>query len=191
MFIQLPGLHAVADAKLAASFSPVMFTFGFGDGRSRVRLLPATLLGAAPAGAALSVAFTQPEVRLVQDAFLDTTPASRMMVVCWTTPFKVAVTTASWLLPVVLAVAVNVPLLEPVPMLKLAGTLSNHVLLDKPTVAVLITFFFSFTVQIVLRPAPSSGNKQLTLDNCAGTGATRLSKNVFEVPLALAAIVVV
>jgi hypothetical protein len=147
-----------------------------------------TLVGPAPAAVAPSVV-TQPEVRLVQDTFLDTTPGTRMMVARWTTPFKVAVTTAPWWLPMVLAVAVNVPLLEPVPMLILAGTFSEGVLLDKLTVAGFIAALFSVTAQVVLCPAPSCSDKQLTVDNCAG--ATRLSPNVLEVPLALATIVAV
>ena len=104
-----------------------------------------------------------------------------MFAVC---AFKVAVIVAVWVLFTVPAVAVNVPLLKPVPMVMLPGTLSIPVLLDKPTVAVLNAALFSVTVQVELCPLPSVDGEQFTPDNWAGD--TRLKEKLREVPLALA-----
>jgi hypothetical protein len=79
---------------------------------------------------------------------------------------------------------VNVPLLDPVSIVTLAGTLKTPRLLDKATVAELVAALLSVTVQVALFPAPRISGVQLSPDNC--TGATRFNVNVRVTPLALA-----
>ena len=125
----------------------------------------------------------------LQDTLLGVTEAVKLTVVFTVCAFSVAVTVAVWLLLTVPAVAVNVPLLEPVPIVMLPGTVSMPVLLDKLTVAVLKAALFSVTVQVELCPVPSVAGEQLTADNCAG--ASRLKEKVCDVPLAVAVSVAV
>ncbi len=99
-------------------------------------------------------------------------------------PFQLAVTVAVWSLFTGPAVAVNVPLLDPVSIVTLAGTLKTPRLLDKATVAELVAALVSVTVQVALCPAPRVPGAQLSPDNCAG--ATRFNVNVCVTPLALA-----
>ena len=83
----------------------------------------------------------------------------------------------------------KVPLLDPVLMVMLAGTLNTPRLLDKVTVAALLAALVSVTVQVALCPVPRVPGVQLRADNCAG--ATRFKVKVCVTPLALAAITVV
>ena len=99
-------------------------------------------------------------------------------------PFQLAVTVAVWSLLTVPAVAVKVPLLDPVLIVMLAGTLNRPRLLDKVTVAELVAALVSVTVQVALCPVPRVPGVQLSPDNCAG--ATRFNVNVCVTPLALA-----
>jgi hypothetical protein len=99
-------------------------------------------------------------------------------------PFQLAVTVAAWSLFTVPAVAVNVPLLDPVSIVTLAGTLNTPKLLDRATVAELVAALVSVTVQVALCPAPRVPGVQLSPDNCAG--AIRFNVNVWVTPLALA-----
>ena len=79
----------------------------------------------------------------------------------------------------------NVALLEPALIVAVAGTLSAPAaLLDRFSVAALVTAFVSVTVHVALWPAPNAIGAQLTDDSCAG--AARFRVNVFELPLALA-----
>jgi len=84
---------------------------------------------------------------------------------------------------------VNVPLLDPVLIVMLDGTLNAPRLLDKATVAALVAALLSVTVQVALCPLPRVPGVQLRADNCAG--ATRLKVKVFVTPLALAVITAV
>jgi hypothetical protein len=93
------------------------------------------------------------------------------------------------LLLIVPAVAVKVPLLAPLPMLMLAGTLSTLLLLDRLTVAVPFDGLVSVTVQVELCPLPSELGEQLKPDNCGAV--TRLIDAVFDTPLSLAVTVAV
>ncbi len=120
----------------------------------------------------------------VHDKALGVTKAVRLIVVLTDWVFKVAVTVALALVAIVPAVALNVPLLEPVPIVMLAGTVSSPVLLAKLTEALLSAALFSVTVQVDACPVPSVEGEQLTEDNCAGAVSPRA--NVFEVPLAVA-----
>ena len=86
----------------------------------------------------------------LQDRLLGVTPVVKLTAVFTVCAFKVAVMVAVRLLLTVPAVAVNVPLLKPVPIVMLPGTLSTPVLLDKPIVAVLNAALFSVTVQVEL-----------------------------------------
>jgi hypothetical protein len=96
---------------------------------------------------------------------------------------------AVWSLLRVPAVAVNVPLLDPVLMVMLAGTLNAPRLLDKATVAVLVAALVSVTVQVEFCPLPKVPGAQLNPDNCAG--ATRFNGNVCVTPPPLAVITAV
>ena len=62
-------------------------------------------------------------------------------------------------------------LLDPVLMVRLAGTVNTPRLLDRVTVAVLVAALVMVTVQVELCPLPKVLGVQLKLDNCAG--ATR------------------
>ena len=120
---------------------------------------------------------------------LSRAAAARLMVAGWLCPFRLAVTVAVALLLTVPAVAVKVPLLAPVAMVMLAGTVSTPVLLDRLSVAMLNAALFSVTVQVEVCAVPKVLGAQLALDNCAG--ATRLKLVVFAVLLAVAVMVAV
>ena len=96
---------------------------------------------------------------------------------------------AVWSLVSVPAVAVKVPLLDPVLMVRLAGTLNRARLLDKVTVAALVAALVSVTVQVALCPLPRVPGVQLKLDNRAGATTPKLKVRV--TPLALAVITAV
>ena len=83
----------------------------------------------------------------------------------------------------------NVPLLDPVLIVMLAGTLNRPRLLDKVTVAELVAALVSVTVQVALCPVPKIPGVQLSPDNC--TGASRFKENVCVTPPALAVITAV
>ena len=108
-------------------------------------------------------------------------------------PLQLAVTFAVRLLLTDLAVrvnlAANVPLLEPVLIVTLAGTLSTPRLLDNATVAALVAALVSVTVQVTLWPVPRVRGVQLNTDSRAG--ASRFNVNVLVTPLALAVITAV
>jgi hypothetical protein len=97
---------------------------------------------------------------------------------------KLAVTVAVWLLLTVPAVAVKVPLLEPVWIVMLPGTTSFPVLLDRLTTAMLVATLVRVTVQVML-------HFLLHLTECTAAGDTRPNEKVREVPLALAVSVAV
>jgi hypothetical protein len=63
---------------------------------------------------------------------------------------------------------VNVPLLDPVPIVMLEGTLSRPRLLDNATVAALVAALVSLTVQVALCPVPKVAGVQLKPDNSGG-----------------------
>ena len=115
---------------------------------------------------------------------LNCVAAARLTVACWLCPLRVAVTMAFWLLLTVPEAAVKVALLWLEATTTLAGTVSNPVLLDRLTVAVLSAALFSVTVQTEVCAVPNVLGAQLTLDNCAG--ATRLKLVVLAVLLAVA-----
>jgi hypothetical protein len=94
-----------------------------------------------------------------------------------------------WSLLSVPAVAVNVPLLAPVLMVRLAGTLNRAKLLDRVTVAALVAALVSVTVQVALCPVPRIPGVQLNADNCAGATRFRLKVCVPPPPLAVIAAV--
>jgi hypothetical protein len=104
-------------------------------------------------------------------------------------PLQVAVTVAVWSLLNVPAVAVNVPLLDPVVIVMLAGTLNRTRLLDNATVAALVAALVSVTVQVALCPVPRVPGVQLNPDNC--NGATRFSVKFWVTPPPLVVITAV
>jgi hypothetical protein len=89
---------------------------------------------------------------------------------------------AEELLLIVPAVAVNVPVVEPL-MLTLPATGNNPLLLLRFTVAVPVGTPLSVTVQVVVCPVPSAPGAQLTEDSCTDT---RLKLNVCDTPFAIA-----
>jgi len=117
------------------------------------------------------------------------TDAVRLTVVALLCPFQVTVTVAVWPLLTAPAVAVNVPLLELVPIVIPTGTANAAILLDRLTVAVVAGALVSITVQVAACAVPNVLGEQLTEDNCAG--ATIPKENVREVLLAVAMIVAV
>ena len=88
----------------------------------------------------------------VQDRPLRTVAAFKLTEAVAVWPLQLAVTVAVWSLLNVPAVAVNVPLLDPVPMVMLEGTLKRPRLLDNVTVAALVAALVSVTVQVALCP---------------------------------------
>jgi hypothetical protein len=113
----------------------------------------------------------------------------RLMVEIAVWAFSVAVTVAVTLPVTEPAVAVNVPLLALPAMVMLAGTLSNPLLLDKPTVTALVVALFRLTVQVAVWLVPNVPGVQLRLDSWAGETNDR--ENVREVLLAVAVMVAV
>ena len=109
----------------------------------------------------------------VQDRPLRTLAAFRFTDAVAVWPLQLAVTVAVWSTLRVPAVAVNVPLLDPVLIVMLEGTLNRPRLLDKATVAKLVAALVSVTVQVALCPVPRVPGVQLNPDNCAG--ATRFN----------------
>lgn len=101
-------------------------------------------------------------------------------------PFQPAVTRAVWLVLIVPAVAWNVPLLDPAPIVTLAGTVNPPKLLDRLTVAGLVAAFVKLTVQVEFWPEFSVRGVQLNEDNCGR--ATSDSEKILFTPLALAVI---
>jgi hypothetical protein len=158
-------------------------------------LLSDSITANPPFGAALLRATVQVEVpgaftlAGVQDKPLSVMAAFRFTDAVPLCPFQLAVTVAVWSLLTVPTVALIVPLLDPVLIVMLAGTLNTPRLLDKATVAVLVVALLSVTVQVALCPVPRIPGVQLTADNCAG--ATRFNVNVCVTPPALAVITAV
>jgi hypothetical protein len=164
-------------------------------GTVTLELLSDSVTANPPLGAALLRATVQVEVpgaftlAGVQDKPLGVVAAFRFTDAVLLCPFQLAVRVAVWSLLIVPAVALNVPLLDPVLIVMLAGTLNTPRLLDNVTVAVLVAALLNVTVQVALCPVPRIPGVQLTADNCAG--ATRFNVNVCVTPPALAVIIAV
>src|SRR6185503_712504 len=94
---------------------------------------------------------------------------------------------AKVLLLMVPAVAVNVPVAEPL-MLILAATSNSPLLLLRFTVAVPVGIPVNVTVQVVVCPVPNVAGMQLRPDNCAGPEGTRFSVKLCDGPPAVAVI---
>jgi hypothetical protein len=143
-----------------------------------------------PLGAALLSVTLQaavPEALMlvgVQVNPLRTTAALSATLAVRVCPWKEAVRVAEESALTVPAVAVKVPVLKPELMVKLAGTASTLVLLDRPIVAEPIAGVVNVTVQTVACPVPSVLGVQLRLDSC--DEAARLNDTVFDTPPALA-----
>ena len=159
-------------------------------GSDTLALLSESVIATPPAAAA-PLSFTVQEdapgaftLAGVQVKLLTVAGALRVTDAALVWPFQLAVTVAVWSLFTVPAVAANAPLLAPVSIVTLTGTLKTLRLLDKATVAELIAALVSVTVQVALCPAPRVPGVQLSPDNC--TGATRFNVNVCVTPLALA-----
>jgi hypothetical protein len=152
----------------------------------------ATVTGLAAASVSVTVQAEAPgafTLAGVQNTPLRTVAISKLTeaVVVW--PLQLAVTVAVWSLLKVPAVAVNVPLLDPVLIVTLAGTLSTPRLLDKATVAALVAALVSVTVQLALCPVPRVPGVQLNPDNC--NGATRFNVKFWVTPPPLVVITAV
>ncbi len=87
-----------------------------------------------------------------QDRLLGVTTAGavKVTVVFTDAAFSVAVTVADWLLGMVPAVAVNVPLADPLPTVMLDGTGNSALLLERLTAVLLGAVLFRVTVQVVV-----------------------------------------
>jgi hypothetical protein len=125
----------------------------------------------------------------VQDRPLSTVAAFRLTEAVAVWPLQLAVTVAVWSLLNVPAVAVNVPLLDPVPIVMLEGSLSRPRLLDNATVAALVAALVSVTVQVALCPLSRVPGVQFKPDN--STGVTRFNVKVRVTPPPLAVITAV
>ena len=89
---------------------------------------------------------------------------------------------AEELLPMVPAVAVNVPVVEPL-MFTLTGTGNSPLLLLRFTVAVPLGTAVSVTVQVVICAVPSAPGAQVAEDNST---AANVKLEVCDTPLAVA-----
>ena len=96
---------------------------------------------------------------------LSCAAAARLMVACWLWPLNVAVTIAFWLLLTVPEAAVKVALLWPDAIVRLAGTVSNPLLLVSATVAALVVALFNVTVQVLDALLPSVEGAQASAES--------------------------
>ena len=164
-------------------------------GSVTLELLSDSVTASPPLGAALLRVTVQVDapgaftLAGVQDKPLSVVASLRITDALLLCPFQLAVTVAVWPLPTVPAVTVNVPLLAPALIVRLAGTLNRFRLLDKATVAALVAAWLRVTAQVALCPVPSTPGAQLNPDTC--TGATRFNVNVCVTPPALAVITAV
>jgi hypothetical protein len=114
------------------------------------------------------------------------TGASRVRVAVFDVPFHVAVSSAEPLaLTAAAALAVNVVLDVPVPIVTDAGTVTAAFPLAKLTLVALVAAIVKLTVQVELPGGVNVPGVQLRLDN-TGTGASRVRVVVFELPLSTA-----
>jgi len=148
-----------------------------------------------PAGAASFSVTVQVEVpgaftlTGVQDRPLRVVGAFKFTDAVLVCPLQLAVTVAVSSLATVPATAVKLPLLDPVLIVTLAGTVNTPRLLDKVTVAALVAALVSVAVQVAICPVPRVPGVQLKLDN--STGATRSKGKIRVTPPALAVITAV
>src|SRR5579864_2272339 len=102
------------------------------------------------------------------------------MVAGWLVPFKVAVTTALWLLLTVPEIAEKVAVLWPEGTVMLAGTVSNPLLLASETAVAMLAVLFKVTVQMLEPLLPSVEGAHASDVSCAGALAERVK--VLEPP---------
>jgi hypothetical protein len=120
---------------------------------------------------------------------LNVTGTLRFTVAVRLCPFQSAVTVAAWSALTVPAVAVNVPLLDPALIVRLAGTLNTLRLLDRLIVRGLVAAFVRVMVQVVFWEVSNVVGVQLIPDNCAG--ATKFNVKLSDTPFAEAVITAV
>jgi hypothetical protein len=101
-------------------------------------------------------------------------------------PFRVAVSRAVWLELTEAAVAVNVALLSPEPILTLPGTVTLVLLLASVTLAALDAAAVSVAVQVEVAGPVTVAGEQLRLVNCAAAGAAKLMVACWFWPLRVA-----
>src|SRR5579872_2485932 len=101
-------------------------------------------------------------------------------VVVWLIPFKDAVTVTVWALATVPVVAAKVALLWLAPMVTLAGTVNDPLLLPKVTTAAMGVLLFKMTVQVLDPLLPKLEGEHDTDVSCAGAFA--VSVNVCDPP---------
>ena len=112
--------------------------------------------------------------------------ALRVRVAVFDVPFQVAVsTTEVFVLTAAAAVAVNVALEAPVPMVTDAGTVTAALPLDRLTLAGLSAALVRLTVQVEFPGGVNVLGAHVKLES-TGTGAFSVSVAVFEVPLNVA-----
>jgi len=128
-----------------------------GTVNSALLLLSATVEAALTAFERVTVQVevaADPRVAGVQDSKLTTACDAREMDADCEPPFSDAVTDAVWSLVMVPAVAVNVPVLDPLATDTVAGTVSSALLLLSETVAAALTAFDRVTVQVEVAADP-------------------------------------
>ena len=111
---------------------------------------------------------------------------SKIVAVC-VLPLRVAVMVAVWLLVIVPAVAAKVAVVLPAPTVTVAGTVSAATLLDKATVAPLVSV--TVTVQVEVSPEPRLDGMQAT--PLSNIGPTSEIVAVCVLPFSFAVIVAV
>jgi hypothetical protein len=125
----------------------------------------------------------------VQDKLVRVVAAFKLTEAVAVCPLQLAVTVAIWSLLRVPAVAVNVPLIDPVLIVMLVGTLNRPRLLDRATVAGLVAVLVSVTVQVALCLLPRASGVQLNCDNRAGANRFNVKFRVTPPPLAVITVV--
>jgi hypothetical protein len=93
--------------------------------------------------------------------------AARLIVACWLTPLKVAVTVTLWLPLTAPEVAAKVALLCPDATLTPPGTARNPLLLASEMVAALLAALFNVTVQVLDVLLPRTEGAQTRDVSCA------------------------
>ena len=113
--------------------------------------------------------------------------AFKVRVAVFDVPFQVAVSSAEpFALTAAAALAVNVVLDVPVPIVTDAGTVTAAFPLDRFTLVGLVTTFVRLTVQVELPGGVNVPGVHVRLDNTGGAGASSVRVAVFDVPFQVA-----
>ena len=112
--------------------------------------------------------------------------AAKVMMACWLSPFRSAVTVAFWLAPTLPEVASNVALLCPAGMVTFAGTESSELLLAIDTTEFVVVAAVKLTEHLVDTWLDIAEGEQDSDLGCPFVALLAVSVNVWEPPLRVA-----